>query len=185
MLSLPRIINRLPGQTFIGKGKMTRYERAMEIRSDTPMTAADDAVALRIAETLMAREGTAPAWGVVLEEARAGYARVRMAVRADMLNGHGTAHGGMIFALADTAFDYACNSHNRATVAQGASILFLGPAQAGETLIAEARETALAGRSGAYMIDVRTGDGRIVAQLQCLSRTVGGAIVTDEENDLG
>lgn len=164
---------------------MTRYERGMEIRSDTPMTEANDALAHRIAETLMAREGTALAWSLVLEEARAGYARVRMAVRDDMLNGHGSAHGGMIFALADTAFDYACNSHNRATVAQGSSILFMGPAHPGEELIAEARETALAGRSGAYAIEVRTGDGRIVAQLQCLSRTVGGPILTDEENDLG
>lgn len=157
----------------------------METRSDTPITAAGDAVARRIAEHLMAREGTAPAWGLVLEEARAGYARVRMTVRADMLNGHGTAHGGMIFALADSAFAYACNSHNRATVAQGSSILFLAPAQSGEELIAEARETAAAGRSGTYAIEVRAGDGRIIAQLQCLSRTVGGAIVTDEENDHG
>lgn len=162
---------------------MARYGRGMEIRSDTPMTAAD-AIARRIAETLMAREGTAPAWGLMLEEARSGYARVRMTVRPDMLNGHHTAHGGMIFALADSAFAYACNSHNRATVAQGSSILFLAPAHPGEDLIAEARETALAGRSGTYIIEVRAGDGRIVAQLQCLSRTVGGAIVTDEENDL-
>jgi acyl-CoA thioesterase len=164
---------------------MARYGRYMEIRSDAPNIAESDTLARRIAEQLMASEGTAPAWGLVLEEARVGYARVRMKLRADMLNGHGTAHGGMIFALADSAFAYACNSHNRATVAQGASILFLGPAQPGEDLIAEARETALAGRSGAYTIEVRTGDGRIVAQLQCLSRTVGGAIVTDEENDHG
>ena len=154
----------------------------MEIRPDPQIPPPSDALARRIAETLMAREGTAPAWGLVLEEARIGYARIRMKLRDDMLNGHRTAHGGMIFALADTAFAYACNSHNRAAVAQGASILFLGPAQAGEELIAEARETALAGRSGAYAVEVCTGDGRIVAQLQCLSRTVGGAIVTDEED---
>ena len=97
----------------------------MEIRSDTSIGADSDALARRIAEQLMAREGTAPAWRLVLEDARVGYARVRMKVRADMLNGHGTAHGRMIFALADSAFAYACNSHNRATVAQGSSILFL------------------------------------------------------------
>ncbi|MDB5710408.1 MAG: phenylacetic acid degradation protein PaaD [Sphingomonas bacterium] len=164
---------------------MARYERGMEIRSDTPIDAESDALARQVAEQLIAKEGTAPAWGLILEEARAGYARVRMKVRADMLNGHGTAHGGMIFALADSAFAYACNSHNRAAMAQGASILFLGPAQVGEDLIAEARETALAGRSGSYTIEVRAGDGRIVAQLQCLSRTVGGPIVTNEEDDHG
>ena len=154
----------------------------MEIRPDPQIAPPGDALARRIAETLMAREGTAPAWGLVIEEVRLGYARISMKLRDDMLNGHRTAHGGMIFALADTAFAYACNSHNKAAVAQGASILFLGPAQAGEELIAEARETALAGRSGAYAVEVRTGDGRIVAQLQCLSRTVGGPIVTDQES---
>jgi acyl-CoA thioesterase len=157
----------------------------MEIRSDARVALVSDALARRVAETLMANEGTAPAWGLVLEEARVGYARVRMALREDMLNGHRTAHGGMIFALADTAFAYACNSHNRASVAQGSSILFLGPAQAGEELVAEAREMALAGRSGSYSIEVRTGDGRIVAQVQSLSRTVGGPIVTDEESHHG
>ena len=157
----------------------------MQIRSDPPMAPVSDALARRIAEKLMAGEGTAPAWGLVLEEVRVGYARVRMPLRDDMLNGHRTAHGGMIFALADTAFAYACNSHNRASVAQGSSILFLGPAQTGEDLIAEARETALAGRSGSYAIEVRTGDGRIVAQVQSLSRTVGGPIVTDDEGNHG
>ena len=155
----------------------------MEIRSDARVELVGDALARRVAQTLMAREGTAPAWGLVLEEARVGYARVRMVLREDMLNGHRTAHGGMIFALADTAFAYACNSHNRASVAQGSSILFLGPAQAGEELVAEARELALVGRSGSYSIEVRTGDGRIVAQVQSLSRTGGGPIVTDEESD--
>lgn len=133
----------------------------------------------------MAAEGTARAWGLILEEVRVGYARVRMPLREDMLNGHRSAHGGMIFALADTAFAYACNSHNLTAVAQGSSILFLGPAYAGEDLIAEARETALAGRSGAYSIEVRAGDSRIVAQVQSLSRTVGGPIVADMENEHG
>jgi acyl-CoA thioesterase len=155
----------------------------MEIRSDARVELVGDALARRVAQTLMAREGTAPAWGLVLEEARVGYARVSMVLREDMLNGHRTAHGGMIFALADTAFAYACNSHNRASVAQGSSILFLGPAQAGEELVAEARELALVGRSGSYSIEVRTGDRRIVAQVQSLSRTVGGPIVTGEESD--
>ena len=157
----------------------------MEIRSDARVELVGDALARRVAETLMAREGTAPAWGLVLEEARVGYARVSMVLREDMLNGHRTVHGGMIFALADTAFAYACNSHNRASGAQGSSILFLGPAQAGEELVAEAREMALAGRSGSYSIEVRTGDGRIVAQVQSLSRTVGGPIVPNEESDHG
>ncbi len=140
-----------------------------------------------VAEHLRAREGTAVPWGVVIEDASEGYARVRMLVRPDMTNGHGTAHGGMIFSLADTAFAYACNSRNVATVAGAASILFLGSVQPGEELIAEAREDALAGRSGSYSVAVRTADGRTVAQFQGLSRTIGGPVITDieQENENG
>ena len=136
-----------------------------------------DALARRVAETLLAREGTGPAWGIVIEEAREGYARIRMDVRADMLNGHAQAHGGMIFAFADTAFAYACNSRNVTTAAQHASIAFLAPAGAGDVLIAEARETALTGRSGVYQVSVSTADARKIAEFTGLSRTIGGAII--------
>lgn len=136
-----------------------------------------DVLARRVAETLLAREGTGPAWGLVIEEAREGYARVRMVVRDEMLNGHAQAHGGMIFALADTAFAYACNSRNVATVAQHASIAFLAPAATGDVLFAEARETALSGRSGVYQVGVATTDGRKIAEFTGLSRTTGGAVI--------
>ena len=99
--------------------------------TDAPQTEAD-ALARRVAEHLLSREGTGPAWGIEIEEAREGYARIAMTVRPDMLNGHAIAHGGMIFALADTAFAYACNSRNVSTVAQAASIVFLAQAKAGD-----------------------------------------------------
>ena len=127
----------------------------------------------KVARAMLAAEGTGPAWGVEIEEAREGYARVRMTVRADMLNGHCTAHGGMIFALADTAFAYACNGRNLKSVAAHASIAFLDAAREGEVLIAEAQEAALAGRSGVYNVSVRGGDGRAVAEFQGLSRSLG------------
>ena len=136
-----------------------------------------DALAKRVAETLLAREGTGPAWGVQIEEAREGYARVRMTLRDDMLNGHRSAHGGMIFALADTAFAYACNSRNETTVAQSATIAFLAPAATGDVLIAEARETSRSGRSGVYQVSVRTADGRVIAEFTGLSRTIGGQVI--------
>src|SRR3954454_12884484 len=90
----------------------------------------------KVARAMLAAEGTGPAWGVEIEAAREGYARIRMVMRADMLNGHGTAHGGMIFALADSAFAYACNGRNLRRVAAQASIVFLDAAREGETLIA-------------------------------------------------
>lgn len=139
----------------------------------------------RIAEHMMSREGAAPAWGLVLEEARAGYARVRMTLRPDMLNGFGGAHGGMIFALADSAFAYACNSHNAATVAAQASIVFLASPKVGDVLVAEAQEQALAGRSGVYAVAVRTLEGADIAHFQGLSRTVGGPVLGTADRDAG
>jgi acyl-CoA thioesterase len=140
-----------------------------------------DALADKIARRMLAAEGTGPAWGIEIEEAREGYARVRMRLRADMLNGHKIAHGGMIFALADTAFAYACNSRNVASVAAQASIVFLNAAKAGEMLVAEAREVALAGRSGVTHVSVRGEDGRAIAEFQGHSRTLGGPVVESDE----
>lgn len=136
-----------------------------------------DALAKRVAEAMLAREGTGPAWSIDIEEAREGYARISMAVRADMLNGHRIAHGGMIFALADTAFAYACNSRNEVTVAQQASIAFLAQAREGDRLIAEARETSRAGRAGVYQVSVRAADNRVIAEFTGLSRTLGGVVI--------
>jgi acyl-CoA thioesterase len=134
-------------------------------------------LARQIADHMLEQEGTGSAWGIVIEEARVGYARLRMTIRDDMTNGHRTAHGGMIFALADTAFAYACNSRNQTTVAASASIIFLAPAREGDMLIAEAREDAVSGRSGSYSVAVRTVDGRAIANFQGQSRTVGGPVI--------
>ena len=136
-----------------------------------------DAKADKVARAMLAAEGTGPAWGIEIEEAREGYARIRMTLRPDMLNGHGIAHGGMVFALADTAFAYACNSRNLRTVAAQANIVFLDAAKGGEVLIAEARETALVGRSGVCNVSVRTEDGRFIAEFQGYSRSLGGEVV--------
>jgi acyl-CoA thioesterase len=135
-----------------------------------------DQLARRVADTLLAREGTGPAWGLVIEDAREGYARVRMVLRDDMLNGHRSAHGGMIFALADSAFAYACNSRNETTVAQAATIAFLAPARAGDVLVAEARELSRSGKSGVYQVSVKTAHGQFVAEFTGLSRTIGGSL---------
>ncbi len=136
-----------------------------------------DQLAAKVAQTMLAREGTGPAWGIEIEEARQGYSRIRMTVRAEMLNGHAIAHGGMLFALADTAFAYACNSRNLRTVAAQASITFLDQAAEGEMLVAEAREQVLVGRSGVYNVSVRTSDGRPIAEFQGFSRSLGGSFL--------
>jgi acyl-CoA thioesterase len=142
------------------------------------MSDADD-LARRVAEAMLASEGTGPAWGIVLEEARVGYARISMTLRPDMMNGHGAVHGGVTFALADTAFAYACNSRNETTVGHQATISYLAGAGVGDVLVAEAQETALVGRTGTYRVAVRTADGRAIAEFMGTSRTVGGPYLKD------
>ncbi|MEJ7777496.1 MAG: hydroxyphenylacetyl-CoA thioesterase PaaI [Sphingomicrobium sp.] len=134
-------------------------------------------LAAKVAHEMLAAEGTGPAWGISIDEARAGYARISIRLRDDMLNGHRIAHGGMVFALADTAFAYVCNGRNERAVAAQASIVFLGSAEAGETLVAEAEEVAAEGRSGVTRVAVRTDDGRTIAEFTGYSRTIGGAVI--------
>jgi acyl-CoA thioesterase len=134
-------------------------------------------LASRVAHEMLAGEGTGPAWGIQIEEAREDYARISMVVRADMLNSHGIAHGAMIFALADTAFAYVCNGANHASVAAQASIVFLDKVREGETLIAEASEVAREGRAGVTRVAVRASDGRTIAEFTGYSRTFGGRVI--------
>ncbi|MET8768878.1 hydroxyphenylacetyl-CoA thioesterase PaaI [Streptomyces sp. NPDC004658] len=112
--------------------------------------------------------------GIELIEAGGGSAVVRMTVTAAMVNGHGIAHGGYIFTLADTAFACACNSHGPTTVASGADISFTAPAKAGDVLTAIAHERTRYGRSGIYDVTVVRGE-TIVAEFRGRSRVVGGA----------
>ncbi|MEA3538313.1 MAG: hydroxyphenylacetyl-CoA thioesterase PaaI [Pseudomonadota bacterium] len=153
--------------------------------SDTPKPAdsassLDDDTALRIARAMASKEGTTPALGLEIEAAGEGYARVAMRLSPATLNGFGMAHGGMVFLLADTAFAYACNSRNVQTVAQHASISFIDAGRAGERIVAEAQERAVKGRTGVYAVSVFGEDGRIIAEFQGLSRTIGGPVIEEE-----
>lgn len=116
------------------------------------------------------RDAASQALGMRLEESRPGYARVSMPVRADMIQGHATCHGGFVFALADSAFAFACNSHGGTVVAAGCSIEFLNPAALGDQLSAEAQEQGLSGRSGVYDVKVINQRGELVAAFRGRSR---------------
>jgi acyl-CoA thioesterase len=130
-----------------------------------------------VGEAMYARDDAAKALGITLEAIGPGFARCRMPLRADMLNGHGTGHGGFVFTLADAAFAYACNSHDRRTVAQGAQITFIAPARQGEVLIATATERSRARRIGFTDVEVTTVDGRVLAYFRGSSYEVGGRVV--------
>ena len=114
--------------------------------------------------------------GMALVAVTPGRATVQMPVRADMTNGHGICHGGFTFALADSAFAFACNSHNVRTVAVACDIAYLAPVREGDVLVAEAVERQLAGRNGIYDVTVRVGDV-VVAEFRGRSRRISGTLV--------
>jgi acyl-CoA thioesterase len=130
--------------------------------------------ARRSAEAMWATDAASQWLGLRLIDVGPGRAVMEMTVQDHHLNGHGICHGGFIFTLADSAFAFACNSHNRIAVAQHNSITYLSPGQPGETLRAKAVEVALTGRSGLTDVTVSGGDGRKVALFRGASRQISG-----------
>jgi acyl-CoA thioesterase len=134
----------------------------------------------RAAAALFERDGASQALGMRLAGVRPGFARVVMRVRADMVNGHGVCHGGMVFALADSAFAFACNSHNESTVAAAATIDFLAGAREGDELTAEAGELWRTRRNGIYEISVCNQRGERIALFRGRSYRIDGQVVSEE-----
>jgi len=144
------------------------------------MSTADD-LAWRVASEMLEHDLASRSLGMVLDACSTGSARMKMTVRPDMVNGHGICHGGLIFALADSTFAFACNSYNSLTVAQGADINFVAPAHMGDVLVAQATEVAKGPRSGVYDIEVRLEGGEVVALFRGRSRTFPTQTVLKEE----
>jgi acyl-CoA thioesterase len=144
----------------------------------TPSAA--DQLAQRAAAALFARDRASQGLGMQLRAVRCGWAQVTMTVRPDMLNGVGSCHGGLVFALADSAFAFACNSHNETTVAAAAAIDFLNAAQVGDELTAEAGEVWRTQRNGIYEITVSNQRGERVALFRGRSYRVKGQLVSEE-----
>ncbi len=144
-----------------------------------PALSAEEAQALaeRCADSMFARDTASQGLGIRIVKVAPGFAVMTMTVRADMLNGHATCHGGFIFLLADSAFAFACNSHNLTTVAAGCTIEFLAPAREGDVLTATGRERALAGRSGVYDIDVTNQHGATIAVFRGKSARIKGHVI--------
>ncbi|MEM8854627.1 MAG: hydroxyphenylacetyl-CoA thioesterase PaaI [Pseudomonadota bacterium] len=128
---------------------------------------------------MWADDNASRALGMALEDVAPGRARLTMTVREDMTNGHGIAHGGFIFTLADSAFAFACNSSGQRTVAGQCQISYLRPVTKGDHLIAEAIERFREGRSGITDVTVRNQDGEVVAEFRGHSRTIKGSLFED------
>lgn len=118
--------------------------------------------------------------GISIDEIAPGYAKLSMVVRKDMLNGHSTCHGGMMFALCDTAFAHSCNSYNRSTVASGCTIDFTAPGFEGDTLTAIAEERSRSGRTGVYDITLTNQKGVELAFFRGKAYQIKGTLVPEE-----
>jgi len=125
----------------------------------------------RPTRAMMERDLASAALGMVVERDEPGHSVVSMVVRDDMTNGFHITHGGIVFALADTAFAIACNEDERITVSQGADITFLKSTQAGQKLTATARRRIRNGRSGLYDVTVTDDAGDVVAEFRGRSLT--------------
>ena len=123
--------------------------------------------AAQVGQTLFANDvASAETMGMALLSVAPGRAQMHMVVQPRHLNGHQICHGGFIFTLADSTFAFACNSHNRNTVAAGCSIEFLKPAQVGDLLSCEGVEQMLQGRHGIYDMSVTNQKGEVVAMFR-------------------
>lgn len=136
-------------------------------------------LAERAAQALFDGDRASRMLGMKIEACAPGQATVSMRIRPDMVNGHRICHGGLIFALADSAFAFACNSHGDNTVAAGAAIEFLAPGREGDLLRAIAQERWRAGKAGIYEIEVRNQHDEAVALFRGRSHQVAGRLIDD------
>lgn len=136
-------------------------------------TLSPDDLARACAEAMWKDDDASQGLGMEIVDVRSGEATLTMTVQPHMVNGQRIAHGGFIFLLADSAFAFACNSHNLRAVAAQCDIAFIRPGKLGDRLVATAREISRGGRSGIYDVRVTVGD-IVIAEFRGHSRTSGG-----------
>ena len=132
--------------------------------------------AKRSADAMWSGDGASQWLGMTLVSVDEGAAVMSLTVEKHHCNGHGMCHGGITFSLADSAFAFACNSRNQATVAQNNMITYVAPARIGDTLTAVAHEVSLTGRSGIYDVRVSNQHGQTIAEMRGLSRSIKGQL---------
>jgi len=132
------------------------------------------------AEAMWKQDDASKGLGMELVEIKPGLAVMAMIVQPHMVNGQRICHGGFIFTLADSAFAFACNSHNERAVAAQGNITFIRPGKLGARLVATAREISRSGRSGIYDVRVTAGDS-VIAEFRGHSRVIAGAWLPDTD----
>jgi acyl-CoA thioesterase len=144
------------------------------------MPLSPDDIARRSADAMWARDDASKWLGAALDAVGPGTATMSMTVEKHHTNGHDICHGGFIFTLADSAFAFACNSHNQIAVAQHNTISFIAPSALGDRLTAAAREISKTGRSGLCDVKVTNQDGKLIAEFRGASRVIKGRHFDDE-----
>ena len=149
----------------------------LNLRADkmTPKERAEAA-----AQAMWSEDGASHWMGMSIVDVDEGSAVLQLTVQPHHCNGHGMCHGGVTYSLADSAFAFACNSRNQATVAQHNSITYTSPGRKGDILTATAREVSLAGRSGVYDVQVKNQSGTLIAEFRGLSRAIAGTPFNEE-----
>jgi acyl-CoA thioesterase len=139
-------------------------------------------IARACAEAMWKEDDASKGLGMEIVEIKPGQATLAMTIAPHMVNGQRIAHGGFIFTLADSAFAFACNSHNERVVAAQGNITFIRPGKLGDRLVATAREISRSGRSGIYDVSVTAGEA-VIAEFRGHSRVIGGSWLptTDKE----
>jgi acyl-CoA thioesterase len=141
-------------------------------------------LAERVVKRMLERDAFSAWLGLELLEVRPRYAAVRMVVRRDMMNGFGVCHGGVTFALADSAFAFASNTHGRVTVSIDNSITYPAAVSVGDVLTAVATEESAASRIGFYGVRVTNQHGSVVALFRgTVYRTQRGHFAEDDRNE--
>jgi acyl-CoA thioesterase len=116
------------------------------------------ALAERVVSAMMATDAFSQWLGIEVLDVQPRSVTVRLTVRADMLNGFGSCHGGVTFSLADTALAFASNTHGRVTVSIDNGISYPRRVAEGDVLTAVAAETTATKRLAFYDVRVRRGD---------------------------
>ena len=137
-------------------------------------TPTPDDIARACAQAMWQEDDASRGLGMELVEVTSGRATLAMTIKPHMVNGQRIAHGGFIFTLADSAFAFACNSHNERVVAAQGNITFIRPGKLGDRLVATAREVSRGGRSGIYDVSVTTDNGTVIAEFRGHSRVISG-----------
>jgi acyl-CoA thioesterase len=139
----------------------------MTMQNDIAATIDEDVRRARsVVQSLFLADFASQALGIEIMDVAPGRVQIAMTVRPDMLNGHGMCHGGIVFAFADSAFAFACNSYGDPMVAAGASIEFLAPTPRGERVTGTAAEISRSARHGIYDVAVRDSKGLVLAQFR-------------------